>query len=1123
MARNQEELNQRKRDLEAFSLKVLEPLRVAHEQWKIAKAAEEAESPSPIDGELIGEPADDDFYDAIDINLAAEQASMIRYINYAIGTATNPDHKTHAPAIYHELVHIMGDTPFEDIIDDTTQLEALKAIVKKQEALSKAEIDLTIPRTPIQYFIAKQDEFIQEMYAVDEALSTTTTETEEQRAILQEYQWALQDLFGHYEAFKANADASSQRSIASFYETKEEASLSTTSIAPAPLPEPSFMNYIEAQRELSTLEPRMKQIKLSKKTLQRLEAPQKNIRHTPDLLSAIQKAEPASNPTRKDQFKATKVKTHREAKAVYLQVRTLRHFKQWDGKTSNAKQVDKQQAILRSLLQLNMGSVAELQKSNGRGPRDEVADFDTYLKTVLVDGYPEIFTLDAVGQLTVKLDEGQDWNAHLGGQFQGKNISAKDIEFALGLHEDEDGLSSTHSSPPLTQKMALNKLIDSDPENPLWAILKSMTPVSQSPMVNSKQLSLSEKVASYRDMMKRIEKGELGEFDKENRGLKAAKAIIKEIQYQRTHSTVLTPDIKEALKEMRPIIVRWENNDTDYVKRRKTEEFLDADSVGNVLTNIFIIPFRRLFSMQRYLGARGTFWNAERKYIEASTDCDELIKTIRDVAGNETASEISSGDGLDHDSDHRPGSDDGHDHPPADTRGFVRKAWDNFWGNQPDRDAGDLEMGSLASSVHSGRESDFESAAGSIPPDDDAESELDDDAELESSSSSDSGHSSPWDEHPRDAEPVIPAQKTPSWQKRVERWLRSSQNQEPALNHHYEPDDVVFGARSNPLDHGADEADGSGSRFHQFYGSGGGGGGGGGGQRRRATGSGGAPGGGGRRATGGGGVNPSRNLNGEKQPRGVTLAEPVTASQPHRASSRKPSNSSLLRSLRRSLRSPFLSGRQNTEIWEQVIRDHQHSIYDQKMDAVHTNMKQMLENETAQKDGLLLEEIGVVLTDRSQAHTNSLLRAYELLRNSLHKTPRADTKWGRELLDALDEAHTASISIDLTQGEVRHVDAHDVQRPRPRGELPSYEGTAIPRPQNTSQSQNGAHAVPTAQVFNRSKTRGREEWNGDPRKSKDDHQEPASSFKERNKAMIPKKPASKSQPKRGSGPTTLKF
>jgi hypothetical protein len=1009
MARNQAELNERKRNLEYFSLTVLEPLRVAHARWKIANAAEQAASPSPVNGELMHEAPDDEFYNAIDIDFAEEEREIIACINRAIETATNPRNKSYAPAIYHELVHIVGDAELEGRVGES-QLTELKTIVKEQEALSNPDINLTIPRTPIQYFIAKQDEFIQEMHDVDESLSTATTETEAQRVVLWKYQAALQDLFSHYEAFKANADASSQRSIASFYETKEPASVSTASMAPAPLPEPSFMPYIQAQRALSTLEPRMKQIKLSEKTLQGLEAPQKNIRHTPDLLSSIQKAEPASNPTGKDQFKAIEVETHTEAKSVYLQVRTLRHFKQWDGKTSNAKQVDKQQAILRSLLQLNMRSVAELQKSNGRGPRDEVADFDTYLKTVLVDGYPEIFTLNAEGELTVKLDEGQYWNTPLGGEFEDKNIRAKDIEFALGLHEDEDGPDHKHDTPPLTQKMAQNKLIGSDPKNPLWAILKSMTPVNQSPMVDSKQLPLAEKVESYRDMIKRIENGQLGEFDKENRGLKAAKAIIAEIQYQHTQSTVLTPDIKEALEEMRPIIAGWENKDTDYLKFREDEEYLDADSFTNILTNFFVISFRRLFSIQRNFGTRGFLWNAERKYIQASTDCDQLIKTISTGNDAETASEVSSDDGL----DHGPGSDDdGHDHPPADSRNIFRRAWDSLVGNQPDRESHDIERGSLGS-VGTGNNDDNVSAAGS------------------------------------EEEDLVAGGRAPG-----------------------------DGARSES---GEDEEENSSDERSLSRGGGGSGGG-----------TGGAPGGGGRRhahpplslrprrdphsfshgGTGGGGGG-SRNLNDEKsayRARNVAVAEPVHTSsvaQGASTSAKKKSGGSLFNSLR----SSFSRGRQNTEEWAQVTRDHHYSIYDQKMSAVFTNIKQMLDGNPDAQDRHLLEQIRGVVMDKSQAHTDKLRRACEWLSENVLETQRADSEWGIQLLNALYEAHKESISIDLTQGEVHHVDAHDVQRPRPRGELPSYGDTAIPVPKSAEQPQSGAHAIPTAQAVDRSNPRG---------------------------------------------------
>ncbi|MDF1646334.1 MAG: hypothetical protein P1U61_05040 [Legionellaceae bacterium] len=326
-----------------------------------------------------------------------------------------------------------------------------------------------------------------------------------------------------------------------------------------------FENYTYNQQRLALLQSKVEALNLPDKATFYSQKPQQNLKRTSDSLIAIEKKEPS------EAFR-TKIHPIREqSSAVYLQTRVIAHFKQWDMKPQKPSKfqsllgkphtLDKQSAILQALLFLNINSPVSAKQKNGQ-PKIELQYLDTYLKTILTEGFPDIFSLSANGQLAILIENNND------------------IARALGLHIDPDCLNPENfdidALNRLTSELKRNPSTADNPnplDTPLWHVLKSMKPVVDN------EFSMSQKVQSYEEVMNLIKDDRIGQTGQEKLGLNVANAAIQTIRknkYQLTDNPD-TADIEKVLitqtfTRMDPQIKKWGNKHTQKTQKRLSEQ-----------------------------------------------------------------------------------------------------------------------------------------------------------------------------------------------------------------------------------------------------------------------------------------------------------------------------------------------------------------------------------------------------------------------------------------------------------------------------------------------------------------------------------------------------------------------
>ena len=416
-----------------------------------------------------------------------------------------------------------SDTTYKTSINE--RLKAIGALGKEQAPLLSAPVRSDPRNNPMNQFLNRQETFIYKL--------------EELRLHIRAFQWPGNELNEKERADQEIIDdyldtlektIASHKNLGFTQILKEADSNKKEEDFVTACDSEAFQNYSELQQRLSLLQNRIKHIPLPEKVYECAKEPQKNIRNIPYLLEKVAK----KHTDIQGVIEPIRVK----AKAVYLQTRTIKHFQQWPLHSDDPKKMDKKTAVLRSLLLLNLNSETYALQFDRKTPKDEVTDIDTYLTTVLIEAFPETFTLDENGRLFA-LAKDKD--------------TQQRITEALGLD----------LVPPIDPKKfdldALNALESEDVNNPLWAVLKTMKPVVAT------EFDLDEKIAAYATVTKLIASNKLGHHKQANIGLNVVNTAIQ-IMRQNKHR-VSTNDteqgeaesrIKNSFNGMQAHITQWE-------------------------------------------------------------------------------------------------------------------------------------------------------------------------------------------------------------------------------------------------------------------------------------------------------------------------------------------------------------------------------------------------------------------------------------------------------------------------------------------------------------------------------------------------------------------------------------
>jgi hypothetical protein len=173
---------------------------------------------------------------------------------------------------------------------------------------------------------------------------------------------------------------------------------------------------------------------------------------------------------------------------------------QYLSKESGASAEKKQAFFLREILQLNLNTPIE-KKNEAR-----IKDLSAYLEEIAVRCYPQTFTFNSKGELSVKA--GINRERYL------------DIYKAIGFDVmDRETLSQKiNLSPARFDAKALDKLYKAD-HNPLWLVLKSTKPVD-------KHFTAQDKVKAYIELAQAYKDEKIGEKEKYLGAYNAAQAAL---------------------------------------------------------------------------------------------------------------------------------------------------------------------------------------------------------------------------------------------------------------------------------------------------------------------------------------------------------------------------------------------------------------------------------------------------------------------------------------------------------------------------------------------------------------------------------------------------------------------
>ncbi|MDR3442614.1 MAG: hypothetical protein P4L65_06310 [Legionella sp.] len=184
------------------------------------------------------------------------------------------------------------------------------------------------------------------------------------------------------------------------------------------------------------------------------------------------------------------------------------------------KPEEKKVIALRKILSINMNTPLAVKGDS------EVKDFDSYLQTVLLNAYPNLFKLDP---------HKNEFSISAGDKYT-------EIHKALGI--DMRGKDKITLDPVKFDAQSLDMLYKSD-ENPLWIALKSTKPVDA-------QFTAVEKIKSYEEIALEFQNKKIGDTQKSEGAYqvaKAAKAIATEYGEVEAFKSAFAPDKKDGLGE----------------------------------------------------------------------------------------------------------------------------------------------------------------------------------------------------------------------------------------------------------------------------------------------------------------------------------------------------------------------------------------------------------------------------------------------------------------------------------------------------------------------------------------------------------------------------------------------
>ncbi len=526
--------------LEIFTREVVEPLRVLQEKIKKRREKENWDL-STAERTLQREVGTDQFEDIDEQTIAQEKAAILEKLHEAETFATK--HIALAPHISEALDNITDNgralSASASPLYDRTYKASIESTLQKIRRKDFAGVNLP-GRDAIAAFVVTQEKFIDQVKSLILKLtlyrrSAPPSDVIEEQEIIEDYLQTSQNVVDAYQDLELDTmhqqhwDKKPTEKVEKFIDICQSE---------------NFKKYTENQQKLSITERRLKeQVHVSERIQTLAAEPQKNIRHMPTSFRKIERV------TKQPVYKHKIDELKKEAKAVYLQTRTIKHFQQWDLKPSMfSSKMDKKTAVLRSLLFLNMHSPIEAKKQGG-GLKDEIEDINTYLKTVLLEAFPEMFKLDHAGNLTA-IHNNEDIRTL--------------IERALGLD----------LGPPIDpvkfDKEALAELALKTNASPLWAVLKSMKPVVTS------EFSLHDKIEAYEVVTQLIENKKIGAEKTTHLGLNvagaAAQLMLKNTlqtlpsdaigsDENTTNGSAQTTEqtkIKETFKKMQARVRTWE-------------------------------------------------------------------------------------------------------------------------------------------------------------------------------------------------------------------------------------------------------------------------------------------------------------------------------------------------------------------------------------------------------------------------------------------------------------------------------------------------------------------------------------------------------------------------------------
>ncbi len=514
--------------IQDFSSHVLVPLKEAQ-----ARLQARIKSIQPDNPEALQE-------DTSDLTLEQEKAEVLDKLRKAKTLAE--EHAHLAPIFYASLKTLTnnGDaliTP-SHFSSGSTYTKSVRNTLKNMQTkateappIVSAVAVTAKPEEAMKRFLEQQEVFIAKIRELQLYLTAFSHPVDDQTPPKeQETQAVIED---YLETCKATIEAHETLGFTSLLKDKDKPETERMNAFVEACTKNEFEQYNAHQQRLSALQSKIKPLPLAKQVHECAKEPPKNLRSTPRLLAAARTQEPRLN--------AVLEPVQERARQTYLQTRTIRHFQQWPLHSKDARKMDRKTAVLRSLLLLNFHNPTVALKPDGKTPKDEVTDLPTYLQTVLLEAYPETFTLAEDGRLA----------------------AIPTVEHS-SLITEALGLDRAHPLwPERFDKSKLNELIEEDPDNPLWVVLKSMMPVTAN---QPRHLSFAEKIQTYEQVTQLIEDKKLGYSRKTNIGIHVTDAAIrlmrantgKKLAEKEEDHNQATHAIQEHFDAMQSRVAKWE-------------------------------------------------------------------------------------------------------------------------------------------------------------------------------------------------------------------------------------------------------------------------------------------------------------------------------------------------------------------------------------------------------------------------------------------------------------------------------------------------------------------------------------------------------------------------------------